>query len=59
MQKIKQHYDIFINDKKYKVLTCNICEEKRLLLKTKIKGQDFPQNGKLLISIPSDDLSRE
>lgn len=41
MQKIKQHYDIFINDKKYKVLTCNICEEKKIIIKNKNQRTGF------------------
>ena len=52
--KIKQHYDIFINDLKYKVIAFNINEEESILtIKTKIKGQAFPLNGQFHISIPS------
>lgn len=59
IEKIKQHYDIYINDVKFKVIACNINKDKRTLsIKTKIRGQSFPENGQLTIKIPSLDYSQ-
>lgn len=60
LDKITQHYDLFINNQKYKVLSCKILEvEHRLSIKTKIRGQAFPHSGRFDILIPSEKLSIE
>lgn len=60
MGKIKQHFDIYINNKKYKVIACKICKKDNVLhIKTKIKGQAFPQNGIVNISISSVRISED
>ena len=60
MGKIKQHFDFFINSKKYKVLSYKISMEDHVLsIKTKIKGQAFPQDGLVSISIPSENFSED
>ena len=52
--KIQQHFDLFINNKKFKVLSCKIDREKGTLsIRTKIFGQKFPHNGHFAITIPS------
>ena len=54
--KISQHIDIFINDSRFKVLSCKLDNDNRLLrIKTKIKGQTFPCNGRIIVSIPNGD----
>ncbi len=43
IEKIKQHYNITLNDKNFKVLKHKIDIEKSLFtIKTKVFGQDFP-----------------
>ena len=43
IEKIKQHYTIILNNKRYKVLKHKIDSEKSLLtIKTKVFGQNFP-----------------
>ena len=60
IDKITQHYDIYINDRKYKVLSCSICEqEHKLSVKTKIRGQDFPRYGHFTITIPAENISQD
>lgn len=50
--KNSQHIDIFINDSKFKVLSFKIDNDNRLLhIKTKIKGQKFPCEGTVVVSI--------
>ena len=59
MEKIKLHYDIYINDLKYKVIACVINEEKGTLsLKTKVRGQMFPKNGLVTLCIPSKEYTK-
>ena len=54
IDKIKQHFDIFFNNQKFKVISCKIAQaEGRISIKTKIFGQDFPHNGQFAIVIPS------
>ena len=54
INKVKQHFDIFINDQKFKVISCKIDEVNGMLsIKTKIFGQAFPRNGRVTITIPS------
>ncbi len=54
INKVKQHFDIFINDQKFKVISCKIDEANGTLsIKTKIFGQAFPHNGRFIITIPS------
>ncbi len=58
INKIKAHYEIFINGKKFKVLSCKIDKNNNTIaITTKIFGQDFPQNSKVSILIPSENLS--
>lgn len=60
MDKLKKHDDIYINDLKFKVLSCKICDEDRkLIIKTKVFGQCFPHNGQIVLVIPSENVSRE
>ena len=50
--KINQHIDEFINDSKFKVLSCQINSENKILrIKTKIRGQKFPCDGAVVVSI--------
>ena len=58
IEKFKQHFDLFLNDQKFKVLSCYI-GEKSLSIKTKVKGQAFPEEGRFTIVIPSKDISKE
>ena len=54
INKVKQHFDIFFNGQKFKVLSCKINDaDSTLSIKTKIFGQDFPHNGHFTITIPS------
>ena len=54
LDKVKQHFDILINDQKFKVISCKIDQAGSILsIKTKIFGQAFPHNGRFIIIIPS------
>ena len=54
--KISQHIDIFINDSRFKVLSYKLDNDNRFLrIKTKIKGQKFPCNGIVIISLPDNE----
>lgn len=60
VEKIKQHFDLFLNEQKFKVIHCNIDEIGHLLsIKTKVFGQAFPHNGHFALSIPSKNLLKE
>lgn len=60
LDKITQHYDIYINNHKYKVLSCKILkDERKLSIKTKIRGQSFPHSGLLHLVIPTENISIE
>ena len=60
LNKVKQHFDILINDQKFKVISCKIDEAGSILsIKTKIFGQDFPHNGCFTIAIPSQDTMQD
>ncbi len=50
---VKQHFDIFFNSQKFKVISCKIDGTSYLSIKTKIFGQAFPHNGRFTITIPS------
>ena len=59
IRKIKQHFDLFLNNQKFKVLSCKIDEDNHTLsIKTKIWGQKFPHNGHFVFSIPSKNITR-
>ena len=54
ISKVKQHLDVLINGQKFKVISCKINEvDGTLSIKTKIFGQEFPHNGRFIISSPS------
>ena len=54
IDKVKRHFDMFFNTQKFKVISCKIDEQNKLLsIKTKIFGQAFPHNGHFTIAIPS------
>jgi len=59
MDKIKQHYDVFINDCIFKVISCKVDDNRFLSIKTKVFGQKFPQGGRIIINIPSENISKE
>ncbi len=60
IEKAKQHIDMFFNDQKFKVISCKIDEANGILsIKTKIFGQDFPQNGRFTIAIPSQNTMQD
>ena len=59
IEKVKQHFDIFINGQKFKVLSIKIDEvNSTVSIKTKIFGQAFPHEGRFVISVPSQELTR-
>ena len=52
MDKIKKHYFLCINDKKYKVLSHELDIDKSLfVIKTKISGQDFPYGDNMSLAV--------
>lgn len=60
IDKIKQHFDMFFNNRKFKVISCKINEaDGILLIKTKIFGQDFPHNGRFTVIVPSQNVMRD
>ena len=55
IEKIKQHYTIILNNKRYKVLKHKIDSEKSLLtIKTKIFGQNFPDGENISFATAED-----
>ena len=60
IDKVKQHFDIFFNTQKFKVISCKIDERNEILsIKTKILGQAFPHNGHFTIAIPSQNTMQD
>ena len=60
LDKVKQHFDILINDQKFKVISCKIDEADSILsIITKIFGQTFPHNGRFTITIPSQNTTHD
>ena len=60
LDKVKQHFDILINDQKFKVISCKIDQVSSILsIKTKIFGQTFPHNGCFTITIPSQNTTHD
>ncbi len=60
INKVKQHFDLFFNDQKFKVISCKIENANGgISIKTKIFGQHFPNNGRFIISIPSQNFTQE
>lgn len=58
--KVKQHFDMFFNDQKFKVISCKIDEaDGTISIKTKIFGQAFPHNGRFIITIPSQNIMQD
>ena len=54
INKVKQHFDMFMNNQKFKTISCKIDEADGILsIKTKVFGQYFPHNGRFTIVIPS------
>ena len=54
INKVKQHFDMFFNEQKFKVISCEIDEANGTFsIKTKISGQAFPNSGRFIISSPS------
>ena len=60
ISKVKQHFEMFFGDRKFKVISYKIDEADSILsIKTKIFGQDFPHNGRFTIAIPSQDTMQD
>ena len=60
IDKVKQHFDLFLNGRKFKVIYCKIDTSNRTLsIKTKIFGQDFPDSGCVTVAIPSENISQD
>lgn len=60
ISKVKQHFEMFFNDRKFKVISCEIDKaDSTLSIKTKIFGQDFPHNGRFTIDIPSQNTKQD
>ena len=60
IDKVKQHFDMFFNSQKFKVISCKIDERCGILsIKTKIFGQAFPHNGCFTIAIPSQNTMQD
>ena len=58
--KVHQHFDVFFNDQKFKVIALNIHKADGILsIKTKIFGQDFPHNGNFTITVPSQNIKHD
>ena len=54
--KNNNHIDIFINDSKFKILSCKLNNDSGILrIKTKIKGQKFPCDGIVVVSLPDNE----
>lgn len=53
-EKTKNHYNIFIDEKPFKVMNYSISNDnKSLSVRTKIRGQSFPTNSVVVIKIPT------
>ena len=60
INKVKQHFDMFFNHQKFKIISYKIDEADSILfIKTKIFGQDFPHNGRFTIVIPSQNIMQD
>jgi len=60
INKVKQHFDMFFNNQKFKVISCKIDKANRVIsIKTKIFGQPFPHNGHFTIAIPSKNTTQD
>ena len=60
IHKVKQHFDMFFNNQKFKVIFCKIDEADSIIsIKTKIFGQPFPHNGCFTIAIPSQNTTKD
>ena len=60
INKVKQHFDMFFNNQKFKVISCEIDEANSIIsIKTKVFGQPFPHNGCFTIFIPSQDTMQD
>ena len=60
INKVKQHFDMFFNNQKFKIISYKIDEADSILfIKTKIFGQDFPHNGRFTIVIPSQNTMQD
>ena len=60
IDKVKQHFDMFFNNQKFKVISCKIDEADSIIsIKTKIFGQPFPHNGCFTIAIPSQNTMQD
>lgn len=60
IDKVEQHFDMFFNDQKFKVISCKIeGANGTISIKTKIFGQHFPNNGRFIISIPSRNFTQD
>ena len=60
INKVKQHFDMFFNSQKFKVISCKIDEANSIIsIKTKIFGQPFPDNGCFTIAIPSQNTTQD
>lgn len=58
-EKIKRHYNVLFNGKKFKVLNCIVSTDKTMLnVRTKVFGQYFPTETFVLAEIPNDEGSR-
>jgi len=58
--KMKQHYYIFLNDIKFKVLSCKINKENdKLIIKTKVRGQHFPTEKRILARLQIEEPTME
>ncbi len=55
IEKVKQHYFIYLNNEQFKILKHKIDVEKTLLtIRTKVFGQDFPHGDNILVSTSKD-----
>ena len=60
MGKVKQHFDVFFNNQKFRVISCKIDETDRVLsIKTKIFGQPFPHSGCFKFSIHTKNIMQD
>ena len=60
VDKVNQHFDVFFNDRKFKIISCKIDDATGIIsIKTKIFGQRFPHGGHFVLSIPSQNITRD
>ena len=60
IDKVKHHFNVFLNNQKFKVISCKIDQVDGILsIKTKIFGQDFPHDGRFTITIPSQNIIQD